>query len=276
MSQELALLKKIKLLIGKKLNTLFVGEYHSAFKGHGLEFQNVREYQYGDDIKNIDWNVSARLNHLYIKEYIEERELSIVLMIDLSNSLTFGSQKTKKNVMMEVVTLLLYLAQMNNDRVSVLLFSEIAEKYLIPQKGRKFILKVLDEILKYQPQKKGTSLYEGVSFLQKVLKKRSVIFILSDFLDKKENFLLKLRLLSKKHDLIPIQISDPLEKKTSFFGLTEFLDLETGKTFLSDSLPEKGAFPFLQEFNTIYLNTDEPIDKPLLKFFEKRNKTKIV
>jgi len=276
LSQELALLKKIQLLISKKLNTLFVGEYHSAFKGHGLEFDNVREYQYGDDIKNIDWNVSARMNNLYIKEYIEERELSIVLMVDISRSLYFGSQKSKKEVLLEMVTFLLYLAQMNNDRASVLLFSNLAEKYLTPQKGRKFILKVLNEIIHYTPQNKGTNIAAGINFLQRVLKKRSVIFILSDFLDVKEDYLLKLRLLSRKHDIIPIQISDPLEKEMKFFGLTEFLDLETGKVFLSDSLPEKGNFPFLNEFSTIFLNTNEPIDRPILKFFETRNKTKLM
>ena len=272
-SRELTLLRKIRLQSRRKLNTLFVGEYHSAFKGMGLAFDSVREYQFGDDVRRIDWNVSARMNHLFVKEFVEERELSVVLLIDLSASGEFGSVRTKREVLLEAATLLLYLAQMNNDRMTVILFSDVVEKIIKPRKGRKYILKVLDEIIKHEALSRGTNISLALDTARRVLKKRSIIFVLSDFLDSSD-YLLKLRLLSRKHDIIPVQISDPLEREMKFFGLTEFVDLETGEVFLSDSVPEKGNFPLLTEFESIHLNTEEPIEIPMLRYFEKRNKTK--
>jgi uncharacterized protein (DUF58 family) len=274
-SPELSLLKKIKIQTGKKLNTLFVGEYHSAFKGFGLAFDSVREYQYGDDVRTVDWNVSARMNHLYVKEYIEERELSVVLVVDMSGSTEFGSGKRKRDLILEVSALFLHLAQMNNDRVSVLLFTETVEKYITPRKGRKFILKVLDEILKCKPSSKKTDIANAINFIQRVLKKRSVIFIISDFIDRSDRYILRMKLLGKKHDIIPVQILDPLEKEMRLFGLTEFVDLESGKVFLSDAVREKGKLPVLSEFNSILLNTGESIEIPILQFFEKRNRTRL-
>ncbi len=270
---ETPLLKKLKLKTRQKLNTVFVGEYHSAFKGYGLAFDSVREYQYGDDVRNIDWNVSARMNHLFVKEYIEERELSVVLMVDLSASVNFGSVRGKRDLIMELVTLLLYLAQMNNDRISVLLFTEGVEKYLKPKKGKRFILTVLDEILRHQTARRGTNISGAIDFLGRVLKKRSVVFVISDFLD--EGYMLKLKLLRRKHDVIPVLVKDPMESRLELFGLAEFVDLETGRSFLSDTVPERGHLPVLQEFDTIELDTSEPIDLPLLRFFEKRNRTKL-
>ncbi len=272
--RELSLLKNIKIRTSKKLNTAFVGEYHSAFKGYGIAFDSVREYQYGDDIKSIDWNVSARMNHLYIKEYVEERDLSIVLMIDISGSTEFGSQRLKRELILEVATIFLYLAQMNNDSISVVLFTGKVEKFIRPQKGRKFILKVLDEILKCKPVEKKTNISNVINFAQKVLKKRSVIFILSDFIDSSD-YKIKLKHLARRHDIIPIQVLDTVETNIPFFGLTEFLDIETGTNFLSDSIPERGNIPSLNGFEVIKLKTDEPIEKPILKFFEKRNRSHI-
>ncbi len=275
-SRELTLLKKIKLQIGKKLNSLFIGEYHSAFKGYGLSFDSVREYQFGDDIRSIDWNVSARMNHLYVKQYIEERELSVVLMIDISGSTEFGSARSKRDVILEVSTLMLYLAQMNNDRISVLLFSEDVDLFMTPMKGRKFILKVIDEIISCRASSKKTNISRAIDYVRRVMKKRSVIFIISDFLDSSgEDFILKMKLLGKKHDIIPVQVWDPAEREIKLFGLTQFVDLESGKVFLSDTVPEKGNFPILQEFDSISLNTVEPIEIPFLKFFEKRNRTRL-
>lgn len=273
-SNELALFKRIKIKTRHKLNSLFVGEYHSAFKGYGLLFDSVREYQYGDDVKNIDWNVSARMNHLYIKQYVEERDLSIVLMVDLSASIEFGSVRRKKELLLELVTLFLYLAQMNNDRVAALLFTDEVEKFIAPKKGKKFIVSVISEVMNYRPRKRGTDISHAVDFLQRVLKKRSVIFVISDFLD--EDYLLKLRLLRKKHDIIPVVISDPLESKMNLFGLAEFMDIETGKTFLSDAIPERSDLPVIPNIDSIYLSTDEPIEAPLLKFFEKRNRSRLI
>ena len=274
-SQELALLKKIRLKPGRKLNTLFMGEYHSAFKGHGLSFDAVREYQYGDDVRSIDWNVSARMSHLFVKQYIEERELSVVLMIDMSGSTEFGSGRRKWDLILEVASLFLNLAQIYNDRVSVCIFTDRIERFIRPKKGRKFILKVLDEILKCRPGGRRTDISGAIDFIQRVLKKRSIVFIISDFLDPDDSFILKMKLLARKHDIIPVQVSDPLEKEAGFFGLTEFVDLETGKVFLSDAIPEKGNFPVLSEFSAISLSTAESIEIPILKYFEKRNRTRI-
>jgi len=271
---EQSLLRKIKLQTGKKLNTLFVGEYHSAFKGFGLSFDSVREYQYGDDVRSVDWNVSARMNHLYVKEYIEERELSVVLMVDVSGSTEFGSTRSKREVILETVTLLLYLAQMNNDRISVLLFADNVEKYITPRKGRKYIMKVLDEILKCKPGNKKTDIGNAINFLQRVLKKRSVVFLISDFLDDYNSYIYKMRLLNKKHDIIPIQVYDDLERKMDIFALTEFVDLETGETFVADAVPKKNMLPELVGIDHMLLNTSEPIDKAFLQFFEKRNRTR--
>ncbi len=244
-SRELGLLRKIKLQSRRKLNTLFVGEYRSAFKGMGLAFDSVREYNFGDDVRSIDWNVSARMNHLFVKEFIEERELSVVLLVDISGSQDFGSARAKRDLLLETVTLFLYLAQMNNDTVTVILFTDTVEKIIRPRKGRKYILKVLDEIMKHEPRSRGTDISVAVDAARRILKKRSIIFVLSDFLDDSGDFALKLRILARRHDIIPVQLSDPLEKEMKFFGLTEFVDLETGKVFLSDALPETGRYPLL-------------------------------
>jgi uncharacterized protein (DUF58 family) len=271
-SGEAALLKRIRIKTRRRLNTLFVGEYHSAFKGRGLLFDSVREYQYGDDARDIDWNVSARMNHLFVKKYAEERELSVALMIDLSASMDFGSVRGKRELTMEAVTLLLYLAQMNNDRVTALLFTDDVEKYIAPKKGKRFILQVLDEIMSFTPKRRGTDISRAVDFLRRVLKKRSVIFVISDFLD--EDYILRLRLLRRRHDVIPVMISDPLERGFRRFALTEFVDLETGRTVLADIGPGGTADRNMENMDVIRLSTGEPIEAPILRFFEKRNRTR--
>ena len=271
-SREVALLKKIRLETGKKINTMFSGEYRSAFRGYGLSFDAVREYIPGDDVRRIDWNVSARMNHLFIKEYIEERELSVVFMVDISGSTDFGVSRKKKEVILEFLTMMLYLANMNNDRVSVILFSDKVEKFIHPGKGRKYVLKVLDEVIKCRAQSRSTDISAAADFMQRVMKKRSVVFVISDFIDTKSDYLFRMRLMSRKHDVIPVQIYDPVEYGMNFFGLTEYLDLESGKTFLSDSLPVKIKLPETGEFDTIRIRTDEQIEIPILKFFSKRIK----
>lgn len=272
-SKEVALLRKIRVETGKKINTMFSGEYRSAFKGYGLSFDSVREYIPGDDVRSIDWNVSARMNHLYIKEYIEERELSIVLIVDVSASTLFGSGRSKRDVVLEFVTFMLHLAQMNNDRISVILFSDRIEKYLKPRKGRKFVLKVLDEILMIRPSGKGTDLPAALDFFQQVTRKRGIVFVVSDFLTgSHDEVMLKMKILARRHDIIPVQVSDPMEKNMKVSGLAEFIDLETGENFLSDSIYENSRLPDTAGFETIKLSTDEQIEVPLLKFFTKRNR----
>lgn len=273
-SKEVALLRKIRLETGKKINTMFSGEYRSAFKGYGLSFDSVREYIPGDDVRSIDWNVSARMNHLYIKEYIEERELSVVLLVDVSASTLFGSGRSKREVVLEFVTFMLHLAQMNNDRISVILFSDRVEKYLKPRKGRKYVLKVLDEILMIKPSGRGTDLPAALDFFQQVTKKRSIVFVISDFLSgRHDEVMLKMKILARRHDVIPVQVSDPMERKMKIFGLAEFSDLETGESFLSDSIHESPGLPDTAGLETVRLSTDEQIEVPLLKFFTKRNRS---
>lgn len=272
-SKEAALLRKIRLETGKKINTMFAGEYRSAFKGYGLSFDSVREYIPGDDIRSIDWNVSARMNHLYVKEYIEERELSVVLLVDISASTLFGSGRSKRDIVLEFVTFMLHLAQMNNDRISVILFSDRVERYLKPKKGRKFVLKVLDEIIKTKPAGRKTDLVGALDFFQQVTKKRSILFVISDFLSgSHDDVMLKMKILARRHDVIPVQVSDPMEKKMKIFGLAEFSDLETGESFLSDSIQETIGLPETSGLETVKLSTDEQIELPLLKFFTKRNR----
>lgn len=274
---DVSILKKIRLKTSRKLNTLFVGEYHSAFKGFGLSFDSVREYQFGDDIRNIEWNVSARMNHLYIKEYVEERELSIVLLVDISGSMNFGTSRSKGDMILEIVTLFLYLAQLNNDSISVLLFTDEVEKFIQPQKGRKYVLKVLDEIIKCSPEGRKTNISKALDFTLRVMKKRSVILLISDFIDDSgQDYLTKLRHMKRKHDIIPVHVSDPFEKEMKLFGLAEFIDLETGEVFLSDTIPQRTPAPALTEFDSIMLKTNESIEKPILKFFEKRNRSRIL
>ena len=267
-----ALLQKLKFNIRKKLSTQFVGQYRSAFKGNGLSFESVREYTAGDEVKSIDWNVSARMDHLYVKEYIEERELSIVLMIDLSASMKFGSVKSKKDVLLEIVTIFLYLAQLNNDRISVLLFTDKVEWYFTPKKGRKYILKVLNDIITFPLKGKKTDVGAAIDFLQRVQKKRSVVIMLSDFLD--DDYLIKMKRLRRKHDIIPVLISDPMEEEFNFFGLTQFRDLESGEAVYSDSVPEKRESNRIQGFDVLNIGTADNIETNILKYFEKRNREK--
>jgi len=193
-------------------------------------------------------------------------------MIDLSGSTEFGSARSKKDLLLEVSSVFLYLAQMNNDRMSVLLFTDRVEKFLRPRKGRKYILKVLDEILKCEPQSRGTDISAAVDFLQRVLKKRSVVFVISDFLDPNPGFLLKMKLLGRKHDIIPVIVSDPFESRMAIPCFSEFVDLETGKVFYSDAMPDRGAAIGIPEFDAVHLSTAESIEVPILKYFEKRNR----
>lgn len=267
---ELALVKKLKLRTHRKMNTVFTGEYRTAFKGLGLHFDSVREYQYGDDVRNIDWNVSARMNHLFVKQYSEERELSVVLMVDMSASVEFGSGRSKRDLLLDVATLFLYLAQMNNDRITVLLFTDRVERFIRPRKGDRYVLSVLDEIVRMKPAGRRTDIGGAIDFMLRVMKKRSVVFLISDFLD--EGYSLRLKRLRQKHDLIPVVVSDPMERELNLFGLAEFVDLETGETFLSDAMPESAETTQIREMDCIYLDTAEPIEGPIMRYFEKRNR----
>ncbi len=271
--RDRAFLKKIRFATGRKLNSTFSGEYRSAFRGTGLSFDSVREYMYGDDVRNVDWNVSARMNRLYIKEFIEERDLSILVMADVSGSMLFGKERSKREKVLETVYLLLSAAEMNRDRFSVLLFSDRPEKFIRQPAGRRPVQTVMNEIIRFRPESRATDLGKAFDFAGKVLKRRSLIFCISDFMDEKKDFLSKMKLTGRRHEIIPVQVYDPAEENLPFYGLTEFLDLESGMTFFEDAVPESAVLPALQVPGVLRLSTEDPADLALLGYFKKRKRS---
>ena len=207
---------------------IFAGQYHSAFKGRGMAFSEVREYQFGDDIRDIDWNVTARFNRPYIKVFEEERELTLMLLIDVSGSLDFGSRgQKKKDMVTEIAATLAFSAMNNNDKIGVIFFSDRIEKFIPPQKGRKHILFIIRELLDFVPASRKTSLATGIQYLTQVMKRRSTVFIFSDFLDPAP-FTDPLLVAGKKHDVTAIQVYDSLFSDLPDVGLLRIEDAETG------------------------------------------------
>lgn len=228
--EAVELLKKVRRIEIKTRGLtrhIFAGEYHSAFKGRGIAFSEVREYQYGDDIRSIDWNVTARFNHPWIKVYEEERELTVMLLVDVSGSGDFGSKVSfKRDIMTEVAAVLSFSAIYNNDKIGVIFFTDKVEKFIPPQKGRKHILRIIRELLDFNPQSHRTSLSEPLRFLTNAIRKRCTAFIISDFLA--PDFEEALRIASSKHDIVALRVTDPLEKAIPDVGLMKVLDSETG------------------------------------------------
>ena len=223
--------KHIEIKATRLVNDLFGGEYESVFKGRGMEFSEVREYVPGDEIRTIDWNVTARSQHPFVKKYIEERELTVIFIVDGSASLQFGSKnKLKSNVAAEIAGLLAFSAVKNNDKVGLLIHTDRVEKYLPPRKGRSNVLRVVREILYYKPQAKKTDLKLALEHLSRILTRSAVIFVISDFLD--IGFERALKILHQKHDLIAIQITDQREQDIPACGWMELQDAETGETAL--------------------------------------------
>ncbi len=209
-------------------NNIFAGEYHSAFKGRGMSFAEVREYQPGDDIRDIDWNVTARMNHPYVKVFEEERELTLMLLIDLSASQTFGTQgRTQRELSAEVAATLAFSAMQNNDKVGVIFFTDRIEKFIPPQKGRKHILFIIRELLSFEPAGKRTDVSVAVEYLMRVITKRSITFLISDFLDTKD-FSRPLLVAARKHDLVGLRVFDPRMAELPDVGLLKVVDAETG------------------------------------------------
>lgn len=209
-------------------NNIFAGEYHSAFKGRGMSFAEVREYQPGDDIRDIDWNVTARMNHPYVKVFEEERELTLMLLIDLSASQAFGTQgRTQRELSAEVAATLAFSAMQNNDKVGVIFFTDRIEKFIPPQKGRKHILFIIRELLSFEPAGKRTDVSVAVEYLMRVITKRSITFLISDFLDTKD-FSRPLLVAARKHDLVGLRVFDPRMAELPDVGLLKVVDAETG------------------------------------------------
>ena len=217
--------RKIEIKTRRLSNHIFGGEYHSTFKGRGMTFSEVRQYQFGDDVRSIDWNVTARYNSPYVKVFEEERELTLMLMVDISGSEFFGTGSiTKKETITEIAATLAFSALQNNDKVGMIMFSGIIELYIPPKKGRSHILRIIRELLEFNPKNKSTNISEAFAFLSGVIKKSAIVFILSDFIDK--NYDKTLRIVSKKHDLTGIKIYDKMETFIPKMGLVPMIDSE--------------------------------------------------
>ena len=225
------LLKKVRKIEIKARGlsaNVFAGQYHSAFKGRGMAFSEVREYQYGDDVRDIDWNVTARFHRPYVKVFEEERELTVMLLIDVSGSLDFGTQKQmKRDMVTEIAATIAFSAIQNNDKIGVVFFSDKIEKYIPPKKGRKHILYIIREMLDFQPESKRTDVKQAVEFLSSIQKRRTTTFILSDFFVRTD-FLKSLQIASRKHDVVAIQVYDQRAKDLPDVGLMKVVDAETG------------------------------------------------
>ena len=278
-----------RLEIGTKglVNEIFSGEYHTVFKGRGMEFAEVREYVPGDDIRLIDWNVSARTGSPFVKVFSAERELSMMLVVDMSRSGTFGtSYRMKDEVAIEICALLAFSAMKNNDKVGLLIFTDRVEKFIPPRKGRQHVLRVLREIVYHEPENKGTNMNTALEYLLRVIRRNSVVFILSDFMD--DGFQKSLRVVSSKHDVIAIKVTDKLEMQLPDAGLISLVDAETGENVVVDTSDEKirnsysalrqaqqeGLEKMFKKINLDYIiiKTGESYVEPLYKFFRKRAK----
>jgi uncharacterized protein (DUF58 family) len=227
-------IRRLQLKARRAVEDLLGGEYHSIFKGTGIAFEEVREYQPGDDIRTIDWNVTARMGHAFIKRFIEERELTVMLVVDCSGSQQFGSRaQQKREVAAELAAVLAFSAISNNDRVGLVQFTDRVERFLPPRKGTRHVLRLIRDVLFYQPEHRGTSLREGLDFLNRVLHRRTIVFLLSDFLD--GDYASSFKRTGRRHDLIALRISDPREEELPAVGLLELEDAETGERLLLDT-----------------------------------------
>ncbi len=277
--------RKIEIKTRGLSKNIFAGEYHSAFKGRGMAFSEVREYQYGDDIRSIDWNVTARFNHPYIKIFEEERELTVILLVDISGSRNFGTQtQLKKNMITEIAAVLSFSAIQNNDKIGLIMFSDQVEKFIPPKKGRQHVLRIIHELIDYQPKSQGTDISEGLRYFSNAIKKRSTAFLISDFID--EDYEEAMRIANKRHDLIALNIYDLRETELPGIGMVRLKDAETGKSTWVDTSNRKtreAYKSFMQKETTLFrdlmlrtgidsvsIRTDEDYVKPLMNLFKRR------
>ena len=286
-SELLKKVRKIEIKTKGLSKHLFSGEYHSAFKGRGMSFSEVRDYQYGDDVRNIDWNVTARTGTPHVKIFEEERELTVMLLIDMSQSSFFGTVSQLKNeVMTEICAVLAFSAINNNDKVGVLFFSSKPEKFIPPKKGRQHILRIIRELIDFEPQESGTDIGSALEYFNNLIKKRSICFILSDFLAK--GYDAPLRIATRRHDIVGINIIDPREEELPDVGLIRAEDAETGQIGWIDTSSRRLREDYrrwhqdhLAYFTSIFrksgagavnIRTDESYVNALLKFFQQRTR----
>ena len=277
--------RKIEIKTRKLSSNIFGGEYHSAFKGRGMTFSEVRNYQFGDDVRTIDWNVTARYNEPFVKIFEEERELTLMLMVDVSNSALFGTNNAlKKNIITEISATLAFSALQNNDKVGLILFSDQVEFYIPPSKGKTHVLRIIRELIEFKPLSKKTDIKVALEFLTRILKKKSITFILSDFIS--SDYENSLKIISKKHDLTGIKVYDKFEEAIPNLGLVQMFDqeteeikmIDTSSKSLRDNYKREMSLNF-KKFNdlftkngagTISCRTDESYIKKLLNYFKNR------
>ena len=282
------LLKKVRQVEIKTrcmVNQVFSGEYHSVFKGRGMEFSEVREYQYGDDIRQIDWNVTARNNKPFVKIFEEERELTVMLIVDMSRSGNFGTvSATKLEIATEICAVLAFSAIRNNDKVGMILFSDTVEKFIAPKKGKSHILRLVRELLSYEPQGSGTNISGALEYLNSVIKKRSIAFVVSDFIDTEYDN--ALRIVGKRHDVIAVTMNDPRERELPKIGLIKMKDAETGAERWIDTSNGQVQRSFAKfwaqqeeylrrsllstKVDRINIEVHKPYIRPLVDFFKMR------
>ena len=285
-SELLKRVRKIEIKTRGLSKNIFAGEYHSAFKGRGMTFSEVREYQYGDDIRNIDWNVTARHNRPYVKIFEEERELTVMLMIDVSASRNFGTiSKLKKNQITEIAAVLAFSAIQNNDKIGVIFFSDKIEKFIPPKKGRTHILHIIRELIDFYPEDKQTDIEQALEYKTNSIKKRCTCFVISDFIDE-HDFAHALAIANRKHDVVALRVYDPRENQLPPVGMMYLRDAETGEQMWVDTSDkklreayEKYAFVREKELDAIFkrsgvdvanIRSDEDYVRALITLFKKR------
>ena len=286
-SSLLKKVRKIEIKTRGLSNHIFAGEYNTAFKGKGMAFSEVREYQSGDDVRSIDWNVTARYNSPYIKVFEEEREMTVMLLVDVSGSGNFGTkQQFKREIATELSAVLAFSAIKNNDKVGVIFFSDIIEEFIPPKKGKSHILRIIRQILSFKPQNKKTNISQAIEYFNNVMKKRCICFILSDYIS--SSFEKPLRIASNKHDVVALKVSDKREKTIPNIGIVPFKDSETEKVILLDTSSKLVRERFQKKqkekqseieklfprcgVDLININTGEDYVKPLINFFKNRDR----
>jgi len=277
--------RKIEIKTRRLSDHIFGGEYHSTFKGRGMTFSEVRQYQFGDDVRNIDWNVTARYHEPFVKVFEEERELTMMLMVDVSGSELFGtSQQFKNEIVTEIAATLAFSATQNNDKIGLILFSNQIELYIPPKKGRSHVLRIIRELIEFEPESKETNVAEALKFMQNVMKKKAIVFILSDFIS--EDYKQTMKIVSKKHDVTGIRIYDKQEEHIPNLGVVNMQDEETGQSMLVDTSSKRvrrnyekfyqdNVGYFKDSFaksgaGTIDCRVDESYVKKLLGYFKRR------
>ena len=278
-------IRKIEITTNRTVDDVLAGQYHSVFKGRGMAVDEVRPYQPGDDIRVIDWNVTARMNDLYVKQFIEERELTVMLLVDASGSQSFGTRKRlKSELAAEITGLLAFSAIKNNDRVGLVIFTDRVERFVPPKKGAKHVLRVIGEVLGFEPAHRGTDIAAALEFLSRVTRRQSVTFLLSDFMT--SGYESALKIAHKRHDLGPLVLRDPMERELPDVGLAAFEDAETGEMMLFDTSSFRARRSYAEriertweeqrrlfkrlKIDSVELFTEQDYVRPLVLFFKRR------